>query len=599
MGIYWKSIILGFRKGGTGARLYRLEEVKKEEKFLKKTFALSLVFLAVLLLFSACTGNKPAIDYTLNIGVIGSGKVIPNNASYQGDTIAYITVQPDAGWFFERWEGVNRYEVSGQQNNWQILMNDNKSLTAIFVDQNKPGDPGDPGKPGTYYNLNVTSQGRGSVSPNSGSFENGEVINLIVRPDSGWIFSCWVGPNAHEIVEVSGSYHILMDGPKSLTAVFEQNDHLLDIEIVGKGKVEQKLMNEEYGHGSIVRLWAKPDKGWTFKEWKGDIQEKNEIASIEMISDMFVKAIFEKEIERYELTIKKVGQGTVKENLLSEEYADGDLVELKATPASGWVFVEWRGDEKGKKPTLLVEMDSDKTITVVFEEDIEYYFLEVDIEGNGRVTKSPDEEEYEEGQVVTLKAVADSGWEFKEWKGDTKGSNPQIKVTMNDDKYVKAVFVKEVNRYRLNVSVNGNGTVTKSPDQSEYEEGTTVTLTASPGSNSEFTGWSGDASGSGSSVQVTMNGNKNVTANFKEKAQGYKITVTIKQGEGSPSFEPDKPYYEAGEFVTIRGNPTPPYGNLERIDINGKENYGNYWGVEIESVSKDYDIYFYYGYGGG
>ena len=58
------------------------------------------------------------------------------------------------------------------------------------------------------------------------------------------------------------------------------------------------------------------------------------------------------------------------------------------------------------------------------EEDDDYLFLPVDVDGNGSVEKS-----IECGKPVTLTAVPDLGWEFDRWTGAASGTNPEVTVT--------------------------------------------------------------------------------------------------------------------------------------------------------------------------
>ncbi len=70
------------------------------------------------------------------------------------------------------------------------------------------------------------------------------------------------------------------------------------------------------------------------------------------------------------------------------------------------------------------------------------YTLTINKTGNGSVTKSPDSADgkYVYGTVVSLTAVADSGWCFVEWQGDLTGSNATETITMDGDKIITAEF---------------------------------------------------------------------------------------------------------------------------------------------------------------
>ena len=68
--------------------------------------------------------------------------------------------------------------------------------------------------------------------------------------------------------------------------------------------------------------------------------------------------------------------------------------------------------------------------------------LTIIIEGNGSVELNPPPvgKTYDPNTVVQMTAVPDSGYEFKEWKGDVTGTENPASVTMDDNKTVTAVF---------------------------------------------------------------------------------------------------------------------------------------------------------------
>jgi len=103
-------------------------------------------------------------------------------------------------------------------------------------------------------------------------------------------------------------------------------------------------------------------------------------------------------------------------------------------------------------------------------DQIEYYTLDVTIEGEGTVEIDPDEDEYEFETEVTLKAEPDENWEFVEWTGDvTEGEEEEgtITITMDDDKEITAVF-EELDPAYFEVEIIDY--------DDEVEEGETVTV---------------------------------------------------------------------------------------------------------------------------
>jgi RHS repeat-associated protein len=136
------------------------------------------------------------------------------------------------------------------------------------------------------------------------------------------------------------------------------------------------------------------------------------------------------------------------------------------------------------------------------------YTLTVNTVGSGTVTRNS-EGPYHISDVVTLTAVADSGWTFSGWSECT--GTGTCSVTMDSDKTITATFVQ--NEYTLDI-VSDHGTVTKSPDNTVYHLGDVVQLEATAAAGWTFASWSGDASDTGNPVTVTINGNTTITANY-------------------------------------------------------------------------------------
>jgi len=155
----------------------------------------------------------------------------------------------------------------------------------------------------------------------------------------------------------------------------------------------------------------------------------------------------------------------------------------------------------------------------------EVYTLTVTIVGSGSVTKSPNQPTYGYNDVVTLTAVASTGWTFDHWSGNLSGSQNPKTITMNGNKVVTATFTQ--NTYTLTVNIVGSGSVTKNPNQPTYVYNAVVTLTAVASTGWIFDHWSGDLSGSQNPKTITMTGNKVVTATFVDNAPPTINTVSL------------------------------------------------------------------------
>lgn len=133
------------------------------------------------------------------------------------------------------------------------------------------------------------------------------------------------------------------------------------------------------------------------------------------------------------------------------------------------------------------------------------------IAANGTVIKSPNKLSYNSGEIVTLTALPDTGYELVSWSGVLTGSlNPRT-ITMDGNKSVTANF--GALGYSVNVSAM-NGSILKIPDKSVYVSGEMVTLQAVAKNNYHFIGWGGHAAGSVNPLQLVVDGNKMVNASF-------------------------------------------------------------------------------------
>jgi len=70
------------------------------------------------------------------------------------------------------------------------------------------------------------------------------------------------------------------------------------------------------------------------------------------------------------------------------------------------------------------------------------YTLNITTNGNGTVTKSPDNATYDSGDVVTLQANPDVGYEFESWSGDFTETSESATITMDSNMNITATFVQ-------------------------------------------------------------------------------------------------------------------------------------------------------------
>lgn len=229
----------------------------------------------------------------------------------------------------------------------------------------------------------------------------------------------------------------------------------------------------QFEEGETVVLNATPSTEYTFFAWSG-VSGSSASTSIVMDSDKAVTAVFTK--KRYALNILIEGEGEVNEKIIkagvSTDYNSGTIIELSASPAIEWIFVEWKGDFSEVENPTQISIDKPKNITAVFEK--KQYPLSIEIEGNGsveeKIIKPGLANDYNSGTIIQLNAVPENGWSFLKWSGDLLSSKNPIEITVDMAKTVKAEFFNPDQFTGLPIIyVNTNGVAIDSKE--DYVEG--------------------------------------------------------------------------------------------------------------------------------
>ena len=192
------------------------------------------------------------------------------------------------------------------------------------------------------------------------------------------------------------------------------------------------------------------------------------------------------------------------------------------------------------------------------------YTVTVGNDGNGTGTATPSTAAA--GTTITLTAMPNEGYHFKEWEVISGG------VTIKDDKFlmpngnveVKAIFEEDAppvpTEFTITVKTDGNGTASAS--HAKAVVGTEITLIATPKTGYHFKEWQVMSGGvTIKDNKFTMpNDNVEVKAIFEEDAPPAptEFTITVKtDGNGTASASPDKAV--AGTEVILTATPDKGY----------------------------------------
>jgi hypothetical protein len=301
------------------------------------------------------------------------------------------------------------------------------------------------------HDLTISSTEGGSVTePGEGVFtyDEGTVVDLVVEAEEGYRFVEWTG-DVGTIADVhAATTTVTMNGDYVITAEFvKQYD--LSVSSTGGGSVTEPGEGVfTYDEGTVVDLVAEAEESYRFVEWTGDVGTIADVhaatTTVTMNGDYSITAEF---VKQYDLIISSTEGGSVTEPGEGVfTYDEGTVVNLVATPAAGYRFVEWTGDvgtiADVHAATTTVTMNGDYSITANF---VAIYDLTVSSTEGGSVTE-PGEGvfTYDGGTIVGLSAIPDEGYWFVEWTGDVSTIADVYAalttITMNGDYSITANF---------------------------------------------------------------------------------------------------------------------------------------------------------------
>jgi len=144
------------------------------------------------------------------------------------------------------------------------------------------------------------------------------------------------------------------------------------------------------------------------------------------------------------------------------------------------------------------------------------FTVDVEIDGEGTIGFTPDQEDFGYSEQVIVKAYPEEGHDFAGWTGDYVGAENPAVFLIHKDMELTAHFEPKPPT-TLTINTVGGGTVKKDPNLPKYPWGTDVTLTAVPDAGKIFLYWEGDVTGIQNPETVKMDANRSVTAVFGNK----------------------------------------------------------------------------------
>jgi len=303
-----------------------------------------------------------------------------------------------------------------------------------------------------YHNISTSVQPIGSgsivVSPSSESVLDGTSVTFQAKTNEDYIFTGWSG-------SLSGTDNpatVVASSDLNVVANFQLREYPLTLSVEGEGSIQERVVSTktDYPSGTVVELTAKAADHWIFDHWEGDLTGKENPSKITISAAKSVKAVFVKRM--YDLTVTVEGEGAVQEKVVETKgsYQEGTVVELTATPATGWSFDHWGGDLSGTENPSQIEVVSPLSVKAVFVQKSYQFHLKVVGPGVVNETLLDTKAGYAPGTMVQLTAISnyfEYDTEFLGWSGDLSGKEEVVTIPIEKNTEITATFGRKARKY--------------------------------------------------------------------------------------------------------------------------------------------------------
>ncbi|MCH8215648.1 MAG: leucine-rich repeat domain-containing protein [Planctomycetes bacterium] len=395
--------------------------------------------------------------------------------------------------------------------------------------------------------LTVSSTTGGSTTTPAGdgefSYYCGSIVPLVGSPQIGYHFVNWKGDKGTIGNTSDPVTTITMNGDYTIQANFALDTHSLTISSSAGGSVTAPGEGSfgSYSYGTVVNIVATPQTGYRFVNWTGDTgtlaNTSDPTTTIAMNGDYSIQANFALSTHNLTTSSSAGGSVTTPGEGVFGPYSYGTVVNIVATPQTGYHFVNWTGE------TGTIANTSDPITTIAMNGDsiqanfaLDTHSLTTSSSAGGSVT-TPGEGAFgpnSYGTVMNIVATPRYGYRFVNWTGDTgtlaNTSDPTTTIAMNGDYSIQANFAPGT--YSLTTSSSAGGSVTTPGEGSfgRYDRGTEVDLVATPQTGYRFVNWTGKTGNirnrSHPTTTIAMYRDYNIQANFAE-ADPNTITETV------------------------------------------------------------------------
>ena len=388
-----------------------------------------------------------------------------------------------------------------------------------------------------FFKISIVADGGrvAGVDTTSG-YSEGTVLTLTARANAGYKFIGWSDSVA------TTSRNIIVTSDASYTALFEIQSYAMAFTATN-GTITGAV-DSVYNYGTQLSLTAVPATGYRFVRWSDGVRTAERIYTVSLsdtLSAVFTACWYQIDVVAVNGTVTGAEDWT---------YTYGTELELKAIANTGYKFTRWADGVTTETRSYTVA--GNDTLEAVFVSDVVTLYTVSALAENGKVEGAG---QYQAGDTVTLKAVANDGYSFLRWADGVADATRTIIVAA--DVEVEAIFVANV-VVRYNVSaVAENGKV---EGIGKYVAGDTATLKAVANDGYSFLRWADDVADSVRTVVVTSD--TTFTALFvSDSVTVYTVSAIAENGTVTGTG-----IYTLGDTVTLTAIANDGYTFLRWTD---------------------------------
>lgn len=455
-------------------------------------------------------------------GIVGcSGSAIVPDENSDGFRFQFevgsrveLYAKPVQGYHFKGWKEFHTNEIMSISPNWSFTIKKDMDLIGVFEKDEAPIEQ-------FYINVNADPANAGYVV-GAGTFPKGTRYSITAAAIQGYHFTHWTD-SLNRIVSTNLQYDFVVEKDETYTAHFELDTHIVNITAGSNGKCKYKIGSGEYSEaasshfnisvtdGETIKVLGVPDSGYSFEQWHigGTTSNSNPYSKVITENVDFSCTFVEIPPEEVTITVGsdgtnetryRIGDGSWSSWSTSEhtfKTAVGSIYLVEARAVGNYKFREWNtsGAKVSDNPAIFTaKTGTNATHIATFDQVImRTLTLTAGTGGKCRTKINGSWSDYYsgtktysdivDGTTVSVEALADSGYHFKEWIDSGAPSTTSRDIVMNDSKSIEARFeVDAPDKFQVTYEAIPNGSATME-GAGTYNNGNTCTIkvNVSPG----------------------------------------------------------------------------------------------------------------------